>query len=58
MLQVLNGSTADNAEIVQHTKSGGDNQQWALEPDISDVLKNETTNSLDISGCVLTSTVN
>jgi hypothetical protein len=58
MLHVKNGLTTDNAEIVQYTKSGGDNQKWALEPDISQVLKDETTNSLDISGSVLTSTVN
>ena len=58
VLHVKNGLTTDNAEIVQFTKSGGDNQKWALEPDISDVLKNETTNSLDISGSVITSTVN
>jgi hypothetical protein len=58
VLHVKNALTTDNAEIVQFTKSGGNNQKWALEPDISDVLKNETTNSLDISGSVLTSTVN
>jgi hypothetical protein len=58
VLDVKNGAITDNAEIVQYTKSGGDNQKWRLEPDISEVLKNETTNSLDISGSVLTSTVN
>jgi hypothetical protein len=58
MLHVKNALTTDNVEIVQYTKSGGDNQKWALEPEISDVLKNETTNTLDISGSVLTSTVN
>lgn len=58
VLDVKNGAVTDNAEIVQYTKSGGDNQKWRLEPEISDVLKNETTNSLDFSGSVLTSTVN
>ena len=58
VLHVKNGLTTDNAEIVQFTKSGGNNQKWALEPDISEVLKNETTNTLDINGSVLTSTVN
>ena len=58
VLDVKNGVTTDNAEIVQYTKSGGDNQKWRLEPEISEVLKNETTNSLDFSGSVLTSTVN
>jgi len=58
MLHVKNGLTTDNAEIVQYTKSGGDNQKWAFEPEISEVLKSETTNSLDINGSVLTSTVN
>ena len=30
VLHVKGGSTADNAEIVQYTKSGGNNQKWAL----------------------------
>lgn len=58
VLDVKNGVITDNAEIVQYTKSGGDNQKWRLEPDFSEVLKEETTNSLDFSGSVLTSTVN
>jgi hypothetical protein len=58
VLDVKNGATTDNAEIVQFTKTGGDNQKWRLEPEISDILKDETTNSLDFSGSVLTSTVN
>lgn len=58
MLHVKNAVTTDNGEVVQFTKSGGDNQKWMLEPSVSDILRNETTNSLDISGSVLTSTVN
>jgi hypothetical protein len=58
VLDVKNGEIDDSVEIIQFTDLGTDNQKWRLEPEISDVLKNETTNSLDFSGSVLTSIVN
>jgi hypothetical protein len=57
-LDLQNGSVTDNTPIVQYTRNGGVNQQWILEPDISTIVSNTTTNSLDFTGTQLTSTVN
>jgi hypothetical protein len=58
VLDVKDGSTADAAPVQQYSKNTGLGQRWILDPDISTVVNDSTTNSLDFVGTELTSTVN